>query len=704
MTTFLSPQPILQFFDNNGDPLVGARLYTYEANSTTPLVTYTDSSGGTENPNPVIADSRGEMNVWLGPGPYKFVLKTATDVPIWTVDNIVNVQQAIDDFIALLASESGSSYIGFIQAGTGAVARTSESKMRERVSVLDFGAIAGGSAVTNYNAFTNAINYIGSTGQTLYIPSGTYRISHVLTTTSDLIMEGDGDTSIIDVTGIAGGFDAITVTGSLTQIEDIAVANQGNATITFVSPPSLSVPDVFVLYDPTDYSWSTARSYYRAGEWCEFRGSSGNDAYLTNTLYAGYNPASLNVYKLNSPVVSLKNFRVVGTSVENVIKISLCNKPVVENVTGYSEGNSILIFDRCYNVRMVNRDMYNKGRGTDDYGISIGNCQNVRIWDGEFYARRHGIAAGGGDDTACVPTRNVRVIGATIKNDVTSNVYSADMHGNIEDFHYQDCRIYNGAAMSGKDSGYDNCVITASGIGVIIYVDEVKGGELRARNCDMLGTSDPSSGSRGIIDVGGTGAVVTTYTDNIVNLVIENCFIRGSGFSGSTEFVKFVTDDCPVATNITIRGITADVNAMNTILRTDKRSGTAHCDAIIVDDVCNFPAGTVLHTAAGDYYRDKPSRMMRQSGQTTMTAASGTSYTLPVDPISFRYPYPRIPTCQATVGGATGLLANGNYTVWANLYQIAATSIHPYIESGSTTNWNASTSVTVNWTSGIEEI
>ena len=87
-TTSLAPTPKLQFFDANGAPLVGGLLYTYEAGSTTPLTTYTDSTGVSANTNPIVLDSRGEANVWLGAAMYKFALYTSVGVLIWTVDNI----------------------------------------------------------------------------------------------------------------------------------------------------------------------------------------------------------------------------------------------------------------------------------------------------------------------------------------------------------------------------------------------------------------------------------------------------------------------------------------------------------------------------------------------------------------------------------------------------------------------------------------
>jgi hypothetical protein len=85
----LSPPPKAQFFDANGEPLVGGKVFTYQAGTTTPLATYTTSGGTTPNTNPVILDARGEADIWYSPGvSYKVVLKDAADATIWTVDNI----------------------------------------------------------------------------------------------------------------------------------------------------------------------------------------------------------------------------------------------------------------------------------------------------------------------------------------------------------------------------------------------------------------------------------------------------------------------------------------------------------------------------------------------------------------------------------------------------------------------------------------
>jgi hypothetical protein len=81
-----------QFFDNNGVPLSGGKIYTYEAGTTTPLATYTSSSGSTAHTNPIILNSAGRVpsggEIWNQLRLYKFVLETSTNVLIASYDNV----------------------------------------------------------------------------------------------------------------------------------------------------------------------------------------------------------------------------------------------------------------------------------------------------------------------------------------------------------------------------------------------------------------------------------------------------------------------------------------------------------------------------------------------------------------------------------------------------------------------------------------
>lgn len=173
----LSPAPKLQFFGTDGNPLAGGKLYTYAAGTTTPLSTYYDSTGTATNSNPIILDSRGEANVWLDSAAYKFVLKTASDTLIWTVDNITSVEALkayiaaqitaqIDALKALLASPAGASLVGY--QPSGGTATTVQDKLRQYASIKDFGATGTGienAAVTAAEA--SSATYIDLNGLTV---------------------------------------------------------------------------------------------------------------------------------------------------------------------------------------------------------------------------------------------------------------------------------------------------------------------------------------------------------------------------------------------------------------------------------------------------------------------------------------------------------------------------------------------------------
>lgn len=74
--------------DNDGAPLAGGKLYTYEAGTSTPKTTYTTKAATSANTNPVIMDANGYADVWLDTGGYKFILKDSSDNTIWTADNL----------------------------------------------------------------------------------------------------------------------------------------------------------------------------------------------------------------------------------------------------------------------------------------------------------------------------------------------------------------------------------------------------------------------------------------------------------------------------------------------------------------------------------------------------------------------------------------------------------------------------------------
>jgi hypothetical protein len=157
MTAALTPNPKIQFFADDGTPLVGGKLYTYAAGTTTPLASYTTYVGDVANTNPVILDSRGEANVWLTGVLYKLALYDADDALIWTVDNVSAVNNGI--FSGPVAGTTGT-FSGALTAASGAF-----SGPVSGTTGTFSGAVSGTAFTGNGSALTalNASNLVSGT-------------------------------------------------------------------------------------------------------------------------------------------------------------------------------------------------------------------------------------------------------------------------------------------------------------------------------------------------------------------------------------------------------------------------------------------------------------------------------------------------------------------------------------------------------------
>lgn len=96
----------------------------------------------------------------------------------------------LSNLIKNLASIVGASLIGFIQEGIGAINRTVRDKLRETVSVTDFGA-----DITGVQVCRDAILKAHATGKRVFYPSGIYNLG-------DLIQAGDATQYAVDFTGM----------------------------------------------------------------------------------------------------------------------------------------------------------------------------------------------------------------------------------------------------------------------------------------------------------------------------------------------------------------------------------------------------------------------------------------------------------------------------------------------------------------------
>jgi hypothetical protein len=189
--------PLCRLTDGSGAIIANGRLYSYLTGTTTAAATYTTPALTTSHGPYAQADAGGLLPpIYLDPAViYRFKAKTAggaADVPGMDFDPA--------------GAESAADF-NFNQTGTGAVARTIEARMRDVISVKDFGA-AGDGTTNDAAAFQAALDYAAALGgATVYAPSGRYLINTTLTIAAavqSITIAGASKGGTVIVSGVVG--------------------------------------------------------------------------------------------------------------------------------------------------------------------------------------------------------------------------------------------------------------------------------------------------------------------------------------------------------------------------------------------------------------------------------------------------------------------------------------------------------------------
>lgn len=230
----LSPSPILQFFNNSGQPNAGGSVLTQVGGINYP--TYQDPNGNTPLPNPIPLNSRGEVSNASGVSSQLFLEVGQTYA--YTLYDADGNQLDQANYVTppIPANSSATSNITYNEGGSGAVTRTLLSRLQDYVSVKDFGATGNG-VTDDTTAIQNAINSLGTNGGILYFPPGNYLVSSTINV-------GNGtNSSISSKTGIyligsAGGVGPGEFSSPLygTQITWNGTTSTANSVIQFNGP------------------------------------------------------------------------------------------------------------------------------------------------------------------------------------------------------------------------------------------------------------------------------------------------------------------------------------------------------------------------------------------------------------------------------------------------------------------------------------
>lgn len=158
------------FVDSSGNPLSGGQLFFYTAGSSTPQDTYTTSSGGVANANPVVLGSTGYptvsgsvVEIWGTAGvSYKAVLKNAAGTTLWTRDNLSLINDSsvsIDQWIAGPAPTYISA-TSFTLVGD----QTSTFHVGRRVKTTNSGGTVYGTITVSAYAVVTTVTVVNDSG------------------------------------------------------------------------------------------------------------------------------------------------------------------------------------------------------------------------------------------------------------------------------------------------------------------------------------------------------------------------------------------------------------------------------------------------------------------------------------------------------------------------------------------------------------
>lgn len=201
--------PFVTYTDTSGNPLVGGKIYTYAAGTTTPLATYTDASGSVNATNPIILDAAGRSPygaIW-GSGVYKFVLKDSTDATIQTDDNITAAFGAGDMTKAVYdAANISQQVVGTtaVQTVTNKTITTTASSTSAAGFNLPHGA-APTSPVNGDLWTTTSGAYARINGSTVNLGGGVFSLSY---TSTDQTITSGGSLVLAHSLGAAPKFTA----------------------------------------------------------------------------------------------------------------------------------------------------------------------------------------------------------------------------------------------------------------------------------------------------------------------------------------------------------------------------------------------------------------------------------------------------------------------------------------------------------------
>jgi len=198
----LSIQPTFPIFtDIDGQPLEDGYVWIGTANldpQTNPISVFFDAALTIPAPQPIRTLSGYPARTG---SPGRLYVNSDYSIRVMNKNGTVvySAPVATERYSGAVISTINASQVIYDPAGSGAVATTAQTKLRETVSVKDFGAVGDGVAddTSKIQAAINAVNAAG--GGSVFIPAGTYKVGRV-NPISNVDIYGEGASSVLTTT------------------------------------------------------------------------------------------------------------------------------------------------------------------------------------------------------------------------------------------------------------------------------------------------------------------------------------------------------------------------------------------------------------------------------------------------------------------------------------------------------------------------
>jgi hypothetical protein len=246
--------PYQQFFDLDGTPLDNGSIYIGvlgQNPETNPIAIFWDEAGAIPAQQP-LKTSNG------------YAVRSGTPSLVFASDENYSLTVKDTHGRIVVTTSSATIALGFLQLGVGAVPRTMVDKVRESVSVKDFGADPSG-----LQDSSNGFQLAGNESPIVYVSGGVFLVNTAPTFSTPVTFLVHSDAALTGPGGVAMGYTETTNEQYLqvktTEVDFASVAVRRNASHVGGTPGNVSCgirSDIYVGPDVDNFEWSILGRVY----------------------------------------------------------------------------------------------------------------------------------------------------------------------------------------------------------------------------------------------------------------------------------------------------------------------------------------------------------------------------------------------------------------------------------------------------------